>query len=243
MSGRAGEQTPLRVDDRPPWPDQVNGAIGLPVGERRVRRTVKDLDRPGTECEQAKCDGDNRCEPADADEEAGAAKERCVRLRVRLKAAAATGEGARELPLAPGIGTGDGYGSGDRWDERLPCQCMDGSGGSLILGELVREEGQPEAAPGEIGVCEERGEPLGDGRQAVDLELGKRCVQGVSAFGRVELAREALGGDGVQVELAMRIAARGEHEHRAPPRGVQVVVGDRHVVEHEPDERNYQLAR
>ena len=202
---------------------------------------MENLDRPGAECEQAERDGDERREPADADEEAGAAKERRVRARVRLKAATAAGEGARELPLAPGIGTGDGYGSGCRSDERLPCQCRDGCGGSLILGDLVREQGEPEGSPGEIGICEEHLEALGDGRQAVGSEAGKGRVQGLSAFRRVELVRETLGGDGIQVELAMRIAACREHEHRASPGGVQVVLWDRDRVEHEPDERDEQL--
>ena len=35
----------------------------------------------------------------------------------------------------------------------------------------------------------------------------------------------------------MRIAARGEHEHRAPARGVQLVLADRESCEDEPDER------
>ena len=46
---------------------------------------------------------------------------------------------------------------------------------------------------------------------------------------------------GVEIEVAMRIAARGEDEHRAPPGGIQVVFGDRDPVEHEPDQRDEEL--
>jgi hypothetical protein len=67
-------------------------------------------------------------------------------------------------------------------------------------------------------------------------------VQGFSTLWRVELAGEALGRDGVQVELTMRIAASGEDEHRTPSRCIQVVLWDVHRIEHEPDECDEQLA-
>jgi len=89
MPGHVGEQPPLPVDDRAPRADQVDGAVRLAVRKRGVRRAVEDLDRPGAEREQEERDPDERCEAADADEEAGAAEERRVRARVRLEAAAA----------------------------------------------------------------------------------------------------------------------------------------------------------
>jgi hypothetical protein len=85
----AGEQPSLQVDDRAARADQVNRAVRLAVRERGVGGAVEDLDRPGAEREQAERDPDERCEAADADEEAGTAEERCVRARVRLEAAAA----------------------------------------------------------------------------------------------------------------------------------------------------------
>jgi len=100
---RAGQLAALCVDDRAARPDQVDGAVGLAVGERRVGRPVQDLDRPGAQREDAERDPDERREAADPDEEAGAAEVRRIRARVRLEAAAA-GNVARELDPAPGIG-------------------------------------------------------------------------------------------------------------------------------------------
>jgi hypothetical protein len=116
MPCHAGELSPFRVDDRAARTDQVDRAVGLAVRERRIRRSVEDLDRPGTQRKEAKRNPDERSESADADEESGTPEERGVRLRVRLKPAAA-GKGARKLALAPGIGAGDGYGGCDRSDD------------------------------------------------------------------------------------------------------------------------------
>jgi hypothetical protein len=102
-AGRTGKLPSFRVDDRPARPDQVDGAVGLAVCERRVRRAVQNLNRPGAERENAERDPDQRRETADPDEEAGAAEVRRVGARVRLEAAAA-GKVARELDPAPGIG-------------------------------------------------------------------------------------------------------------------------------------------
>ena len=102
-AGRAGKLPSLRVDDRAARPDQVDGAVGLAVGERRVRRSVQNLNRPGAQRENAERDPDERRKAADPDEEAGAAEVRRVGARVRLEAAAA-GKVARELDPAPGIG-------------------------------------------------------------------------------------------------------------------------------------------
>ena len=68
-SGRARELAALRVDDRAARAGEVDGAVGLPVRERRVLRAVQDLDRPGAQHEDAERDADDDREPADADEE------------------------------------------------------------------------------------------------------------------------------------------------------------------------------
>jgi hypothetical protein len=71
---------------------------------------VEDLNRPRAQREDADADTDERCEAADAQEEAWAAEERRVRAGIRLQAAAA-GTRARELRPAPaGIGGRDRYG-------------------------------------------------------------------------------------------------------------------------------------
>ncbi len=81
---RARERTTLRIDDRAARADQVDGAVRLPVRERGVRGAVKNLDRPGSEREEAERDPDDGRQAADADEEAGAAEEGRVCARVRL---------------------------------------------------------------------------------------------------------------------------------------------------------------
>ena len=108
-AGRPRELAPLRVDDRAAGAREVNGPVRLAVRERRVLRPVEDLDRPGAQDEDAEPDADEDGEPADADVEAVAPEERCVRARVRLQPAAA-GEVAREPGPAPGIGGRDSYG-------------------------------------------------------------------------------------------------------------------------------------
>ena len=45
------------------------------------------------------------------------------------------------------------------------------------------------------------------------------------------------------VELAVRVAARGEHEHRAAQRRLAVTGVDRDVLHHEPNEHREQLRR
>jgi hypothetical protein len=89
VPGHPGERPPLQVDDRAAWADQVDRAVRLAVRERGVGGAVEDLDRPRAKGEQAERDSDERCKTADADEEAGAAKERGVCARVRLEAAVA----------------------------------------------------------------------------------------------------------------------------------------------------------
>ncbi len=60
---------------------------------------------------------------------------------------------------------------------------------------------------------------------------------------RVELGREPLRGDRVEPELAVRIAARGEHEEGTPARPVQLGLADPDIAGDEPDEHDEQLAR
>jgi hypothetical protein len=110
VPGGAGEDATLRVDDRPARTDQVDRAEGLLVRERRVRRSVQDLDRPRAQDEQAERDPDEQSEPAEADVEAGAAEVRRVGARIRLQPSAA-GKAARERDPARRLGAGDAYGT------------------------------------------------------------------------------------------------------------------------------------
>src|SRR5207247_585172 len=73
---------------------------------------------------------------------------------------------------------------------RLPLQCRRACGGSLFVRELVCEEREPEAAPGELRLAEERRKALGDRRKADRIQGGKACMQGFSTLGRVEVGRE-----------------------------------------------------
>jgi hypothetical protein len=84
MPRRAGERTTFRIDDRAARADQVDGAVRLSVRERGVGGAVKNLDRPGSEREEAERDPDDGRQAADADEEAGAAEEGRICARVRL---------------------------------------------------------------------------------------------------------------------------------------------------------------
>jgi hypothetical protein len=109
-AGHAGEEPAFGVHDRSAGTDEINGPVRLSGRDCRVRAPVQDLNRPRAQREHADADTDERCEAADAQEEAGAAEERRVRTRVRLQAAAA-GKRARELRPAPaGIGGRDRYG-------------------------------------------------------------------------------------------------------------------------------------
>ena len=104
------------------------------------------------------------------------------------------------------------------------------------------EWGEAEAPPGDVWLCLQRAQAFGDSRETVGIERSEGVRQRLAALRRVELAGEPLGCDGVEVELAMWVASGREDEHRAPPRGIQLVLSDRQVGEHEPDEGNEQLA-
>ena len=119
---------------------------------------------------------DERREPADADEEAGAAEERRVRARVRLKRG-----GRREGSAEACACAGD---RGGRWlrrlrqvERRLRSQCRRAPGGPLFVCELVGEQSEPETAPGELSVGLERGEAVLHRRQALGLERSESSVR------------------------------------------------------------------
>src|SRR5919202_3048598 len=92
-----------------------------------------------------------------------------------------------------------------------------------VAGELVREQGERERAPGELRIGAERAERVRDAREPLRLagEALERGRERVPPLGGVELRREARGGDGLVVELAVRISAGGQHEEGAAPGGVQ----------------------
>src|SRR6185437_822167 len=64
-----------------------------------------------------------------------------------------------------------------------------------------------------------------------------------AALRRVELGGEALCGDRFGADVAVRVAARGEDEHRPAAGRVELRVLDRDVVPREPAEDDEQLAR
>src|SRR5581483_1949930 len=113
----------------------------------------------------------------------------------------------------------------------------------LLLGELVREEREREAAPREVAVAREGGDAGRHALEAVRVELGKRPLQGFSPLGRVELGAEPVGGDRVEAEPAGRVAARRAHGHRRARRAVQLVRGARDGREAEPADRHEQAGR
>ena len=166
------------------------------------------------------------CEPADADEEARAAEERRVRARVRLKRRRPPGRARGSLTPAPGIGGGDGYGGCGRSKRRLRLASVgDGSGGSLFVGELVGEQREPEAAPGEIRLAEQRAQALGDGR-----EPARRRGLASAVCSASRRSGESSSSASRSAATVFRSSSRcgsppgGEHEHRAPPRCVQFVL-------------------
>src|SRR5207247_10458205 len=105
------------------------------------------------------------------------------------------------------------------------------------------EQGGAWAPPGGTRLGLQYWHAGGDVREAPGVEPAQGAGECRAPLGRVELARQPLGGDGVQVELAVRVAARRKDEHRATPCSVQVVLCDRELAEHEPHERDEQLAR
>jgi hypothetical protein len=122
-------------------------------------------------------------------------------------------------------------------------QSRRGFGKPLFVRELVREQGEGKASPGELGVAAERLGRGGDGGKALRLggEPVERRRQLGAALRARELSCEAPGGDGVEVDLAVRVAARREHEHGPAARGVQLVLVDADVAAHEPSERDAQV--
>src|SRR5438105_2054370 len=83
-----------------------------------------------------------------------------------------------------------------------------------VAGQLVGEQRQREASPRERSVGAESVERLRDHGQAVGVgrEALERRVERLPPGRCVELRREPLGGDRVELELAVRVAACGENE-------------------------------
>ena len=221
-----GERAALRVDDRAARPDRGRPmryawplASDVYAGPCRIW-----IDQARSTRRQSAMPTSDR-EPADPHEEARAAEERRVRARVRLEPAAA-GEVARERDPAPGIGGRDGYGScGWSSDTAEPGQCRDRPGAAAIRRRARPRAGRApklrQARSGSAQQCRRRRRRSGGRRPRARARPAARASR---RSGRVELGREPLGRDGVEVELAVRVAAGREHEHRAPPRGLQLVV-------------------
>ena len=163
----ARELVALRVDDRAARADEVDGAVRLPVRERRVLRAVEDLDRPGAQHEEAERDPDDDRQTADPHEEPGLRKKGASAREYGCRPRG-PGEVARERHPAARIRGGDGYGR-TAWSTTRPAPVYGPifsvgrrPGGSLFLGELVRQQGQAEAPPGELRVGEQRVDGLRD---------------------------------------------------------------------------------
>src|SRR5262249_44036572 len=98
-----------------------------------------------------------------------------------------------------------------------------------------------ERAPRELGLCAKRLDRAGDGGQVDRGEGVERGGESGAPVGCLELFSEAFGCDGAEVKLAVRVAARGEDEHRAAPRGGELGFGNPDVVLDEPTEHHAEL--
>ena len=84
--------------------------------------------------------------------------------------------------------------------------------------------------------------PATAGRSSAGKLVERRRERG-APLGRVELRGEAFRRHRAEVELAVRVAAGGEDEHRAAAGGVELRLGNRNVLLHEPAENHEELAR
>jgi hypothetical protein len=116
-------------------------------------------------------------------------------------------------------------------------------GGVSAVGELVRQQCERGCPPGQLRLLPQPSERRRDRRQALGRQLREPRLQPPPAFRRVELAREPLGRDRIELELALRVAARGEDEQRSPASRVQLGFVDLQLLEDEPGERDEQFAR
>jgi hypothetical protein len=161
---------------------------------------VEDLDRPRPEHEDAEGGADDDGEAADPDEEAGAPEVRRVGARVRLQSARA-GQRARERDPALRIGARDGYGVCGSFAVRigapgrrrtLEAQCRRGFGLRLLTRELVREQGEREAAPRKVLVGSQQMQSHFDGGEPLRAfcELCERRCEGCAPLWGVEHDRQ-----------------------------------------------------
>jgi hypothetical protein len=109
--------------------------------------------------------------------------------------------------------------------------------GISLVGQLVREERQRERPPGEVGVCLEPSEEPGHEGQSGDLGAKRAEAVGerFATLRCVQVARKSLNGGSVELELAVWVAAGGQNEHGAPPRGEELRL--RHLHPGPGDER------
>lgn len=112
-----------------------------------------------------------------------------------------------------------------------------------LLGELLGEQGDCEPAPGEVRRREERVEGGRDVDEScrVVAEPGKRGGELCARFRAVELGGQRAHRAAVELELAMRIAARREQEEGTPPRRVQLVRVERDDARRQKGERRERL--
>src|SRR5690348_7342873 len=113
--------------------------------------------------------------------------------------------------------------------------------GLRLVGELVGQQGQSQRSPGRLRIGAERLHGLGDSRQAARVECGERRVELLPPLRRVELGGEPLGGDGVRLEVAVRVAAGRQHEHRPAAGRVQLLLVEADVVADEPRDRDAEV--
>src|SRR6478672_1330721 len=93
------------------------------------------------------------------------------------------------------------------------------------------------------GIGTERVDGGGHCGEIVGRQLVERGGELRTPFRRVELVGQPLRRDGVEADVAMRVAAGGEDEHRAAASRVQLAFVDRYLALHEPAENDRQLAR
>ncbi len=222
-AGRAGEEPAAVVDDRAACADQVDGAIRLLVRLGGVLLPVQHLQRPRRRSEERQSGATTSGETAD---------------RGRRSPGCGSTARLRESTARSGNESGSAGGSGNG-SERPPDRRVPGYS-SAISSARSASANERHASSGSARSASTAPATAGrSGRWGGRRALRERGVP----LGRVELVGEAFRRHRVEVELAVRVAAGGEDEHRAAPGGIELRLGNRDVVLHEPAQHHEELAR
>jgi xanthine dehydrogenase accessory factor len=101
-----------------------------------------------------------------------------------------------------------------------------------LVPELLREQGDGERAPRELGVLEQRVEEERGAGEALGRrsERAQRRLELGTTARRVEVGGESGDPWALQLELSVRISAGGEDEERPPERGAELLLRERDVL-------------